>query len=896
MTHRTDSSDIEQEIEFHIQETTDALVASGMDREAARREAERRFGDRRKHGDRMRSAHDNRPPARRRWASLWIDVAAETRLAARSLRRSPGFTIVVVATLALASGANLTMFGIADGLTFRPLKYLKAPHEVHRVYWQWTDNGQRTTSSSTQYTRFVDLTREARTLTDVAVFAERSLPVGDDDITHASRVVPVAAVSASYFRFFDAQPVRGRFFSDADDVTPRGADVAVLGYAFWRARFGGRDVVGDVLKVGDIRATIVGVAPEGFNGLNDGRPPAAFVPITTYAASTGTDDGRTYFTAYKWGWVHVLARRAKGIDVSTATADATRVFKNSWPRSRADNRSLPSEDAADPRAVLSGVRPGAGPATGVQARTALWLLAVAAAVLLIGCANVANLVVSRSLAHRRDVGVKLALGISPRRLRIGAYAEALLLAIGGGIAGLLVAQAMRLALAPVLQSLRLVELSVWNDGRTLTVTAGLVVFSAIAIGWLPSLFIRIEHLTSLQGKPRGVTAEGHRARRLLLVTQVALCVTLLGGAGLFVRSLLAAQFSSLGYDPSRVLIVTRHIPPGGFDAVQQAALRGRLLEAATVLPDVESAAWMSSAPFVSTSWTDVHVPGLQNAAALGPFTFQATTADYFRTMGTKILRGRGIRPGDRVGAPAVAVVSESMARVLWPGREALGRCFWMRTLDSPCREVVGIAEDIVQRELADGPRLHYYVPIEQYPRTFGNGLLVKLRDAPGTAGENVRTALQRGLPAGYYLTAQSLADVVVDQQASWRMGAAVLVGFGALALVVASVGLFASLSYDIAQRSREWAVRVALGAARPAIVQLIVGRSLVVVLAGVISGLLIAAAVGRWIQPLLYRTSARDPLSFVVAVGLVCIVGALASIWPALKAARADPCAALRSE
>jgi putative ABC transport system permease protein len=220
----------------------------------------------------------------------------------------------------------------------------------------------------------------------------------------------------------------------------------------------------------------------------------------------------------------------------------------------------------------------------------------------------------------------------------------------------------------------------------------------------------------------------------------------------------------------------------------------------------------------------------------------------------------------------------------------------MRTLDSPCREVVGIAEDIVQRELADGPRLHYYVPIEQYPRTFGNGLLLKLRDEPASAGENVRATLQRELPAGYYLTAQPLADVVVDQQASWRMGAAVLVGFGVLALIVASVGLFASLSYDIAQRSREWALRVALGAARPAIVRLIVGRSLVVVLAGVIPGLLIAAAVGRWIQPLLYRTSARDPLSFSVAVVLVGVVAALASVWPALVAARADPSAALRSE
>jgi predicted permease len=801
--------------------------------------------------------------------------------------------MTVIATLALASGANITMFGIADGLTFRPLKYLKAPHEVHRVYWQWTDNGKRTTSASTQYTRFVDLTRDARAFADVAVFAERVVPIGEADAIQAR---PIAAVSASYFRLFDAQPVRGRFFADAEDVTPRGADVVVLGHAYWRTHLGGGDVLGRILKVGDIRATIIGVAPEGFDGLNDGRPPAVFVPITTYAASTGTEDARTYFSAYKWGWAHLLVRRASGVTIDSATDEATRIFRDRWPQFRADNQNLAPIETADPHVVLSGVRTGAGPTAGVQARTALWLLGVAGAVLLIGCANVANLVLSRSLARRREVGLKLALGMSGRRQKIGAFAEALLLAVGGGIAALVVAQVTRTALAPILQSLRLAELSVWKDSRTLYATAGLVVFSAVVVGWLPTFLLRRAALTPAQHRPRGATAEGRRARGLLLVTQVTLCVTLLAGAGLFVRSLLAAQLSPLGYDPARVLIVTRNIPPGGFDAAQQMTIRGQLLRTAIALPDVESAAWVSSAPFVSTSSTDLHVPGLDGANALGPFTFQATTPDYFKTMGTRILRGRGILPGDLPSAPFVAVVSESMARTLWPGRDAIGQCFRMRLLDSPCRAVVGVAEDIVQNELADGPRLHYYVPIDQYPRTFGNGMVLKLRDAPQQGGESVRAALQRELPAGYFLTAQSLAGVVSDQQASWRMGAAVLVGFGALALVVASVGLFASLSYDIAQRSREWAERIALGAARPTILRLIVGRSLVLVLAGAIPGLIIAAAAGRWIQPLLYRTSARDPLSFSVALILVSVVAAFASTWPAIKAARVDPIVALRNE
>lgn len=893
MTGRSDLTDVDREIDFHIHETVDALVASGMDERAARAEAERRFGDRRRHAHVMRSAHLECVPARQRLAAVWTDVVSEVRFAPRILRRSWSYSLTVVATLALASGANLTMFGIVDAMTYRPLNYLRSAHEVHRVYWQRTDNGQRATTMSTQYTRFLDVRREARTLADVAAFAERTAPVGDGGTVQER---PIAAVSASYFRFFDARPVRGRFFAESEDTTPRGADVVVLGHDYWRTHFGSGEVVGRMLKVGNIRATIVGVAPDGFDGLNDGRPPAVFVPITTYAASTGTGDARTYFSAYKWGWVQLLVRRAKGIDLATATADTTRIFKDAWPRFVADNPHLPSVEAADPKVVLAGLRIGAGPSAGREARTALWLFGLASAVLLIGCANVANLSVSRTLARRRDVSVRLALGITTRRLVIGSYAEAALLALGGGLVALMIAQGTRSALAPVLRTLRLTEVSVFSDQRMLAVTAVLVVISAVVIGWVPSVFLRRAHVNGLQARTSRITADGRQTRLLLLATQTMLSVVLLIGAGLFLRSLLAVQFSSLGYDTSRVLLVTRHIPPGGFEVAQQVAIREQLLQTAAALPEVESAAWMSSAPFVSTSDTDIHVAGLPNATALGPFTFQATTASYFNTMGTRIVQGRSLRDDDTLGAPAVAVVSESMARTLWPGRNPLGECFRMRTVDSPCRLVVGVAEDIVQRELAGGRRLHYYVPIDQYPSTFGNGLLIKLRDEPGQTGERVRAALQRALPAGYYLVAQPLADVVVDQHASWRMGASVLIAFGILAMVVAGVGLFGSLSYDIAQRSREWAVRVALGANRSAIVGLIVGRSLTDVLIGVVPGLLLAAISGRWIQPLLYQTSALDPMSFAVATILMFLVAFAASTWPALTAARTHPNQALRSE
>jgi putative ABC transport system permease protein len=886
--------EIDREIDFHIQETVDTLVATGMDPTAARAEATRRYGDRRRHATAIRSAYHQTTQSRPPFSQLWSTAMAETRFVVRGLRRSPGYTLTAIATLALVTGANLTMFGIADGLTFRPLTYLRSPSDVHRVYWQWRDRGKVTTSASTQYTRFVDLRRDATTFSEIAVFAERTVPVGDGA---QAQQRPIAAVSASYFALFDARPARGRFFTDAEDAIPRGADVAVLGHAYWRAEMQGREVLGEILRVGNIRATIIGIAPEGFDGLNDGRPPAAFVPITTYAASTGTDDARTYFSAYKWGWVHILFRRANGIDLPTATADATRVFRATWPRFVADNPSMAGADTANPQVVLSAVRSGAGPTAGPEARTALWLLAVAGAVLLIGCANIANLSLTRALARRHEVRLKRALGVSNGRLMTAALIEAGLVAACGGIVALAVAQLLRSALAPVLRSLRLADLSVFSDGRTLVVTAAVVALTMVITGLMPAVMLRRADMGgALKGSARTGTSEGRRVRGVLLAGQAMLSVALLVAAGLFVRSLIAAHVAPLGYDASRVLIVNRFIPPGAFDADQQRVLRGDLLRAAAALPDVESAAWMSSAPFVSTSWTDLFVPGRENVSALGPFTLQATTSDYFRTMGTTIVRGRALQATDVAGAPEVAVISQSMARTLWPDREPIGQCFRMRSADSPCFTVVGVAEDMVQRTLADGPRLHYYVPIDQYPRTFGNGLLLRLRGDPAARAESVRVALQRVLPAGSYLLAQPLSTVVADQQASWRMGAAVLLVFGVLALLVAGVGLLGVVSYDIAQRTREWAVRIALGADRLAIVTMVVGRSVRLVLAGVVPGLLVAALFGRWVQPLLFRTSALDPLTYAVAASVMIGVALVASTLPALRASRADPSAALRSE
>ena len=833
--------------------------------------------------------------ARRRWSTPSLEqVQQDVRYALRGLRRSPAFTATVIITLGLGIGANAAMFNVVDRLMFRPLAYMRNPSTVHRVYWQWQDHGATTTRTSTYYARYLDLQKLTTSFSQFAGIDEEDLAVG---VGESSRERRVAAVSASFFDFFAARPALGRFFAGDEDVTPRGANVAVLSYAFWQSEFGGRDVRGEALHVGNVPATIIGVAPEGFNGVTDANPPAVYIPITTYAGSTGTTDSRTYFSRYQWGWMNVLVRRKPGVSLEAAEADASHAFRQSWELGRSDDRNLPALESARPHAAVASVRPGGGPTPGLEARTALWLSAVAAIVLLIAASNVANLVLARALRRQRETAVRLALGVSRSRLAMQSVTENLVLALLGGVAALCVAEWAGAALRRTLIATTASSSSVFGDWRTLGVTIGLSILTGVLLGLVPVVLVgRRDLARSLRGGARGGVTEGSRLRVSLLVGQATLSVVLLVGAGLFVRSLQAVKAMPMGYDAERVLLVNRIIRGPFPDSTEQREMRSALLATAQSLPGVEAAAWMSSAPFVSTSSTNLFVQGVDSVGRLGLFTFQATTPDYFRTMRTRIVRGRGFTRDDRAGAPSVAVVGESMAKVLWPQQDAIGKCFRMRSDTMPCTTVVGIAEDMVQQDITASQRFHYYVSIEQYTRTWGNWMAVQVRGDPGADAERVRKALQRVIAGPSYVTVRPMRDIVHNAQRSWRLGATMFVAFAVLALVVAAVGLYGVIGYSVAQRMHELGVRVALGAQRRDILWLVVGQSLRFAFVGIALGLLFALFQSRWIQPLLFHQSATDPWVLAGVAGTMLVVALAASAAPAWRAARANPNAALRAE
>jgi len=833
-----------------------------------------------------------REEARERWSIPWLDhLQQDVRYAIRGLRREPGFAAAAILTLGLGIGANAAMFNVIDQLMFRPFAYLRDPAQVHRVYLRLPGSQRLLTSESFPYTRYLDLARWTTSFSQYAAFFPTVVAVGSGT---ASRERPIAAVSASYFDFFDARPTLGRYFTAAEDTTPSGANVAVLSHAFWTTELGSRDVLGQPIQIDNIVCTIIGVAPPGFTGISEGNAPVAFLPITTFGAHQPGGSSVGYWQRYVWDWTEMMVRRKPGVSIEQANADLTQAFIRSRAAARAIHSFMRRTETERPVAVAGALKTAAGPYPGLEARTLVWVMGVAVAVLLIACANVANLFLARALRRQREVAVRLALGVTGRRLVAQSLTESLVLSLTGCVAGLAIAQWG----GAVLRQLFLPSgvAGAAADSRTLGVALLAALGAGLLTGFSPLLLARGTDIAkTLKAGVREGTNQRPRMRATLLVVQVMLSVVLLVGAGLFVRSLERLRDVRLGYDVEPVLLVQWHRRGESMTMEQRVPLRQRVVEAATAIPGVIHAAWASNVPLHGTSTMSLSVPGVDSVARLGRFTYQTAGADYFAAVGTRILRGRGFTAEDRPGLPPVAVVSASMARVLWPGQDALGNCMHVGADSIPCTRVVGVAEDAMHDPLADQP-LRYYLPMDQFPSEGGSYLVLRLRGSPERMAEDVRRALQVVMPGQQYVTTQPMSELLDAQRRSWRAGAAMFVAFGVLALVVAAVGLYGVIAYDVGQRMHELGVRIALGAQGSDVVRLVVARGVRLAVGGIAIGSALAIGAGRWIEPLLFRQSATDPAVFgLVALVLVAVAVAACSA-PAARAVRADPNTVLRAD
>ena len=628
-----------------------------------------------------------------------------------------------------------------------------------------------------------------------------------------------------------------------------------------------------------------------------GEVPVAFIPITTYAFTrVSPRDPKAYYTNYNWGWMEMVVRRRPGITVEAATAQLSGAFVRSYEAERSLTPRIASVDVARPRAIAASVSSDRGPLTSRVAQVAVWVSGVALIVLLIACANVANLLLARGLQRRREIALRLALGVSRGRLLAQLLTESLVLAALGGAAGLVVAQWTGALLRSLFFAKNAQPLDVATDARTLVFAGATALVAGLLTGLAPALYAgRADLANTLRAGARAGTRTRSRARTTLLVAQGALSVILLVGAGLFVRSLHNVKALRLGYDVDPVLFISPFMRGAKLGNEESAALMRRLQETAAGLPEVAVASRGLTVPFWDTEVQPLFVTGIDSTARLGTFTLQAVSPEYFSAVGTRILRGRGIMATDRKDAPLVAVVTEAMAQTLWPGTEALGQCMRAGADSLPCTTIVGIAENIRQSSLTDAAELHYFLSIEQFTPQ-GAILFLRTRGDAAHVVESIRRQLQPFMPGDAYVTVTPMRDVVSPRIASWEVGSTMFLAFGGLALLLAAVGLYSVMAYEVAQRQQELGVRIALGAGRGEVLRLVVGDGLRFALAGLACGTAVALFAGRWIRPMLFHESPGDPAVFAVVTGTLLAVAALASVIPALRAARVDPNVALRAD
>ena len=872
--------ELDDEMRYHLERETEKNKRQGLDAGEAARRARIEFGG----VDRFKEdARDVRG------VRMLETVIRDLRYAARGLRAHPGFTLAVVATLALGIGANTAMFGVVDRLMFRPPAYLRDPGSVNRINLSYSFRGEPYTNSSIEYKRYLDLTQSAGTLTNTAAFYSDKMAIGSGE---RAREMRVAAVSATYFAFFDAKPVLGRFFDSTEDVRPTGSAVVVIGYTLWKTRFGSRtDAVGQQLQIGSINATIVGVAPDGFVGADLAEPVVAFIPITAYGAANFPD----YADNYHWGWMNMLVRRKPGVTIDAATADLTHAYLRSWDAEQAlETHPSPSAQAR-PHAIVSPIQSLRGPGGGRDAPIVFWICGVAAIVLLIACANVANLLLGRAFRRRREIAVRLALGVTRTRLIAQLLTESLLLALLAGAAGIIIGELGQVVLRKLFLP-KAAAVGVLNDPRTILFASFVVLVAGLLTGIAPALQSGRSDLTSsLKLGVREGGQQRSRTRSVLLLVQGALSVFLLVGAGLFVRSLHNVASIHLGYDVAPLLYVDVNMRGQHLSKDEERLLRSRLATEASAIPGVERVSLVLTVPLWQSRSESFSTPGIDSAERLGHFNLQMGSVDYFRTMGTRIVQGRGFDSTDRLESPRVAVVSEGMASKLWPGQIALGKCLKFGSDTMPCSTVIGVAENIKANDVVGDDRLQYYRSIEQSAPSDAAVFIRAHGDARPLA-ETARKQLQALMPGSSYVTVTPMRDIVDPALSSWRMGATMFLLFGILALVLAAIGLYSVIAYNVAQRTQELGLRIALGAHARDVLRMILGEGLRFGLTGIVIGALIALGAGHWVQPMLYGESAHDPLVYVAVAAVLAIVAVAASAIPALRAMRLDPSIALRTE
>ncbi|HEX8695201.1 MAG TPA: ABC transporter permease [Longimicrobium sp.] len=793
----------------------------------------------------------------------------DLRYAVRTLAKSPGFALAAVLTLALGIGANTAVFSAANALLLRPPPGSE-PGRLVRVY---RGSHSPLSPGELRYVREHNRTLEG-------LFGERRAVVALNTARGNERAV-VELVNGNYFTLLGVPAARGRVFTPAEDSVPGVSPVAVLSHRWWKARFGADPaVVGRTIRLNGRAYTVVGVAPEHFSGTFPGFSAHAWLPMSELKPLTGMDFEDA-------GSLYAMGRLKPGATRDAAAADL-KVLAGQLTAADPRLRRPVTLTVDHARGVNAELRPQAAGVAG-------GLLFVTLLVLLIACTNVANLMLARATARRREIGIRLAIGASRRRLVRQLLTESVLLALVGGVLALLIVTWLADLAAALVPATSEVALDFSPDRRVLFFALGASLFAGVLFGLLPALRASAPDVTSSL-KEDSAAPRRSRMRGALVGAQVALCMVLLAGAALFLRSLGNARRIDPGFDPAPLLNTRIDLRLGRYDGTTGPAFYRRLLGELAAVPGVESAALQQVPPLQGENRETSFVTEGQGPDEERRITnFDAVSPGFFHTIGIPVLGGREFAASDGETAPAVAVVNQTFARRHFPGGQALGKRVSMEGAEGPWVTIVGVVRDAKYVTLGEDPRPMLYLPFAQ---NYDAEAVVYVRAAgdPAALAKPVHRAAQALDPVLPIPEPVPVRESLRFALAPARVGAWVLGVFGALALSLAAVGIYGVVSYAVSQRTREIGIRSALGAGPARVVRMVLGDNLRVVAAGLGAGLALAVPLGMAAAGFLYGVSPADPAVLLGTPLVLAAVALLASWAPARRAARVDPMVALRAE
>lgn len=799
----------------------------------------------------------------------------DLKFAFRSLRKNPGFTLLAVVVMALGIGANTAVFSVVNSVLLKPLAY-RDPDRIVTLSSVFGKNpGGRGQVSAPDFHDWHD---QATAFDAMAYYSggETSAIIGPK-----AEYARVAVATPEFFRVFQVEPVIGRLFSHEEEKPGTGA--VVLSHSFWQSRFGGNaNVLGQSVRLVGKALTIVGVLSPGFHfpGKTD-----IWLPANTAFAESTSRGGHNFL---------VIGRLKPNVSLEQARAQMTAIGARLAQQYPGSNKGKSVAVTRLQDQMVSNIR-----------LTLYLLLGAVGLVLLIACANVANLLLARSTGRTREIAIRAAVGASRSRIIRQLITESFILAMAGGALGLLLAmwgsQAL-VALAP--QNVpRLAETGV--DGTMLAFTLGISILASMLFGLAPALAAsRVDLNNALKASASSAVAGGSAgwARQALVVAEIALSVVLLTGAGLLIKSFAALHDVELGYRPERLLVMTANVPTTGLEGAQRATRFYKdLLAQVKTLPSISAVGATRILPGNPTSdgsyWID-HAPDPELPMANTPnAVFSVVAPDTFATLGIPIKQGRDFHDGDTYDAPFTAIINEALARQAFPKQNPIGHVIYcgLDAIDRPMK-IVGVAGDIRQYGPAQEPQPEIFMPYEQHPRpSTGLSIVVRTHSDPGGMSDALRRKVQ-ALTSEVPVKFTTMEASLYENMAAPRFRTLLLSLFAGLAVCLAMAGIYGVMAYMVTQRINEIGIRMALGANSGSVLWLVLRQSLILAGVGLVLGLAGAVAATRFLESLLFEVKPTDPLTYAGVAALLGMVVLAASYFPARRAATVDPLVALRQE